>query len=70
MVVRDTPPPNHTMTVGRMYQTSPLPEPEPVFSTVVRLEEDDEKGLDEAETKVVRRGRRPAAKASEVAETK
>lgn len=66
ITVRDTPPPNQTITIGHMYAIAP--QPEPVFSTVVRLDEEDEQ--DETEVKVVRRGRRPVIRANEAAETK
>ena len=59
MIVRDTPPPNQVVSVGRIY---PLYQPKP---------EEDEKSFDEdAELKVVRRGRRPKPKANEDAEVK
>lgn len=69
LTVRDTPPPNQTMVVGRMYSITP----EPLFKTFIpdyaNIDDDDED--DDTETKVVhgRRGRRPA-KANEAAETK
>lgn len=67
VTVRDVPPANQTITIGRMYVTSPSPDPEPVFSSIVRAVDDEEDG---AEVKVVapRRGRRP--RANEAAETK
>lgn len=70
-VVDNPPPERPIMTVGRLYA---LPQtPAAVFSTVTRAveeDEEDEKSLDEAETKVVtrQRGRRP--KANQDAETK
>lgn len=72
IVVKDNPPPRRpVMSIGRIFPiVEKKDEPEIVFSTV-RREDDDEKSFeDEAETKVVRarRGRRP--KANEDAETK
>lgn len=72
VVVQNTPPPNHVVTIGHLYSIPA--DPETVFSTVTRaVEEDVERWEDdggEAETKVLRprRGRRP--KANEAAETK
>jgi hypothetical protein len=68
VVVKDTPPPQRpVVSVGHIYPIVPKSEPETVFQTVGC---EDEKSLDDAETKVVkRRGRRPA-KATEAAETK
>lgn len=66
VVVKDKPQPKRpVMTVGRIY---PIVQ-EPVFSTVDR-EEDEKSFEDEAEVKVVRRGRRPKAQATEGAEVK
>lgn len=73
LIVRDTPPPNQTQVIGRIYPINP----EPVFKTYIpdyapNIDDDDEYDDDEdTETKVVRgrRGRRPA-KANEAAETK
>lgn len=63
------------MTIGRLYQIPQ--ESEPVFKTFERVvpepepvEDDAEKSVDDAEVKVVRRGRRPTPKATEGAETK
>lgn len=68
VTVKDNPPPRQVISVGRIY---PLyqEEPETVFRTVERVEE-DEKSLEDAEVKVVRRGRRPKPAATEGAETK
>lgn len=69
IIVKDNPPPRRqVISVGRLYDCSPrvADEPEIVFSTVERADESLE------ETKVVtgRRGRRPAPKSTEAAETK
>lgn len=72
IVVKDNPPPRRpVISVGQIYPIVQNPEPEIVFRTARAEEEDDEKSVEDAETKVVkpRRGRRPAA-ATEVAETK
>lgn len=71
VVVRDTPPPSHVMTVGHLYPVGQ----QTVFKTVAPVftsdEEDvDAKDVDEAETKVVRKGRRPQPPATEGVETK
>lgn len=68
VVVKDNPPPQRpVMTVGHIY---PIVQ-ETVFKTVDReVEEDLEEIDDEAEVKVVRRGRRPKPKANEAAEVK
>lgn len=72
VVVRDTPPPNHVMTVGHLY---PIGQ-ETVFKThtpeFVTDEVDEKDFTDEVEAKVVRgrRGRRPAPHATDKAEVK
>jgi len=55
ITVKDTPPPMSVVAVGRYYDLTPQPE----------VEEEDS-----TEVKVVRRGRRPAPKSTEGAETK
>lgn len=71
VVVRDKQPPKRpVMTIGHIYPIVQNPEPEAVFTTIGR-DDEDEKSFEDAETKVVKkRGRRPAVRASEVAETK
>lgn len=72
VVVRDTPPPSETITIGHLYALGS----QTVFKTegpeffTDEVEEGDEKGIDDAETKVVRRGRRPQPKGTEDVETK
>ncbi|BCP41435.1 hypothetical protein MINTMi27_15280 [Mycobacterium intracellulare] len=77
VTVRDTPPPQRpVISVGRLYDCSPKAEPETVFSTITRVQNEEPAPADETpeaetETKVMRnrRGRRPA-RANEDAETK
>lgn len=61
LVIKDTPMPQRpVMTIGNIYAI--VQEPEDVFHTV--------RAETETEAKVVKRGRRPAAKVNEAAETK
>jgi hypothetical protein len=72
VVVRDTPPPTHVMSVGYLY---PIGQ-ETVFKTEAPTftsdEEESEDFVDDAEVKVVRgrRGRRPMPKGTDEAEAK
>ena len=71
VVVQNTPPPSHVVTIGHLYPIVQQREQETVFRTVD--EEELERWEDDGgETKVVkpRRGRRPSPKSTEVAETK
>lgn len=73
VTVKDTPPPQQSTLVGRLYDISPRAEK--ASGAIERVVEEgdviDNDFIDDSETKVVkRRGRRPAPAATEVAETK
>lgn len=67
ITVRDILPQNETIVIGHMYPVVPEA---PVNTAGPLLTSDEDDDEDSREAKVVKRGRRPGAKTSEVAETK